>query len=58
MYSDKELESYEVVETICGIPIKVIPKYNKDREFNCKHCGAPNQIDYCKYCGCVKDVEK
>lgn len=27
---------------------KPLPKH-----FNCKFCGAPNQIDVCEYCGCA-----
>ena len=25
----------------------------KTKHFNCKRCGAPNQIDVCEYCGCA-----
>lgn len=27
------------------------------KHFNCKHCGAPNQIDICEYCGCAAETE-
>ena len=27
----------------------------RPRYFNCKHCGAPAQINYCSYCGCAED---
>ena len=25
--------------------------YPEPKHFNCKRCGAPNQIDVCEYCG-------
>lgn len=25
--------------------------YHEPKHFNCKCCGAPNQIDICEYCG-------
>jgi len=27
--------------------------YESHKHFNCKRCGAPNQIDVCEYCGCA-----
>ena len=26
---------------------------SEPKHFNCKRCGAPNQIDVCEYCGCA-----
>lgn len=30
---------------------------NKPKHFNCKFCGAPNQVDVCEYCGCAYEEE-
>ena len=30
---------------------------NKSKHFNCKFCGAPNQVDVCEYCGCVYEED-
>ena len=27
------------------------------KHFNCKRCGAPNQVDKCEYCGSVYEKE-
>ena len=27
------------------------------KRFNCKHCGAINQVDVCEYCGCAAEME-
>ena len=27
------------------------------KHFNCKRCGAINQVDVCEYCGCVAESE-
>lgn len=30
---------------------------NKPKHFNCKFCGAPNQVDVCEYCGCAYEED-
>ena len=30
-------------------------KPDPPKHFNCKRCGAPNQIGVCKYCGCAAE---
>ena len=32
----------------CNLP-------RKSQHFNCKRCGAPNQVDVCEYCGCAAE---
>ena len=32
----------------CNLP-------HKSQHFNCKRCGAPNQVDVCEYCGCAAE---
>ena len=27
------------------------------KRFNCKHCGAANQVNVCEYCGCAAESE-
>lgn len=29
----------------------VLSDWSPAKHFNCKRCGAPNQIDVCEYCG-------
>ena len=29
----------------------VLNDWSPTKHFNCKRCGAPNQIDICEYCG-------
>lgn len=29
----------------------VLNNWSPTKHFNCKRCGAPNQIDVCEYCG-------
>ena len=29
----------------------VLNDWSPTKHFNCKRCGAPNQIDVCEYCG-------
>ena len=44
-YNPKNNVYFTTTATICDT------YYNEPKHFNCKHCGAPNQIDVCKYCG-------
>ena len=36
---------------------KIYDRGNEHNHFNCKRCGAPNQIDVCEYCGCAYEEE-
>ena len=29
--------------------------YESSKHFNCKRCGAPNQVGACEYCGCAAE---
>jgi len=29
----------------------ILDDWSPTKHFNCKRCGAPNQIDVCEYCG-------
>lgn len=29
----------------------VLDNWSPQKHFNCRRCGAPNQIDVCEYCG-------
>ena len=33
----------------------VLSDWSPTKHFNCKRCGAPNQIDACEYCGCAAE---
>ena len=38
----------------CNSPYE-LSAYKPSKHFNCKRCGAPNQIDVCEYCGCAAE---
>jgi len=48
--------------TICANPLRAdyieagsIEAGEGPKHFNCKKCGAPNQIDVCEYCGSIAE---
>lgn len=48
--------------TICVNPLRAdytkagsIKADEGPKHFNCKKCGAPNQIDVCEYCGSIAE---
>ena len=41
------LENIWTITTTCDI----VDYGHQSQHFNCKRCGAPNQIDVCEYCG-------
>ena len=40
-------ENAWTITTTCDI----VDYDHQSKHFNCKRCGAPNQIDVCEYCG-------
>ena len=33
----------------------ILNDWSPTKHFNCKRCGAPNQVDVCEYCGCAAE---
>ena len=40
-----------VYYTTTAIDTCIYNNYHEPKHFNCKCCGAPNQVDVCEYCG-------
>lgn len=50
-YEIGRLEGLQKAHNICVDRINALSYVPKYKSFDCKHCGAVNQIGRCSYCG-------